>query len=174
MFHHFELVLRWNRVLNLTRIEDTTAAVDRHYAESIFLAGILPAGPLRIVDIGSGAGFPGFPVAAMRPESRLVLVESHQRKCAFLREAGDQIRNVTVRAERIEAVCDQFDVAISRAVQISDFLTWARSHSSSLALLTTPELASPLKSELEGFATHPIPWAPEHTVVTGKFHVEQG
>ena len=52
---HYELMLRWNKVINLTRIEHVQDAVDRHYAESLFLGANLPAGRLRIADVGSGA-----------------------------------------------------------------------------------------------------------------------
>ena len=85
---HYQLLLRWNRTLNLTRVESLEEAVERHYCESVFLASHLPAGPLRVADIGSGAGFPGFPVAVARPDCQVTLIESHQRKAVFLREAS--------------------------------------------------------------------------------------
>jgi 16S rRNA (guanine527-N7)-methyltransferase len=71
---HFQLLQRWNKVLNLTRIERPEEAALRHYAESLFLAGHLPQGSLRIVDVGSGPGFPGLPVAVVRPECSVTLV----------------------------------------------------------------------------------------------------
>src|SRR5437868_3656406 len=85
---HYNLLLRWNTVLNLTGITDLDTAVERHYCESIFLAAHLPAGPLRLADIGSGAGFPGLPIAVLRPDCMVTLIESHQRKSVFLREAS--------------------------------------------------------------------------------------
>ena len=57
---HYELLMRWNRKLNLTSIRRLEEAVERHYCESVFPGAHLPAGALRIADIGSGAGFPGF------------------------------------------------------------------------------------------------------------------
>jgi 16S rRNA (guanine527-N7)-methyltransferase len=80
---HFELLQRWNKSLNLTRID----SVERNYGESLFLGRHLPPGPLRICDIGSGAGFPGFPVAVLRPDCEITLIEAHQRKAVFLKEA---------------------------------------------------------------------------------------
>src|SRR5579863_9680025 len=77
---HYRLLLRWNRNINLTRITSLQDAVRYHYCESLYLASRLPVGPLRIADIGSGAGFPGIPVAISRPECTVDLVESHQRK----------------------------------------------------------------------------------------------
>ena len=117
---HYELLVRWNRKLNLTAITGAEEAVERHYGESLFLASHLPAGALRIVDVGSGAGFPGIPVAVQRRDCSVALVESHQRKAVFLREATRQLRNVQVIAKRAEEVTEQFDWAISRAVSYED------------------------------------------------------
>ena len=55
---HLSLLTRWNRTINLIRFRDRTEAIARHYGEALFLAGHLPEIPLRLVDIGSGAGFP--------------------------------------------------------------------------------------------------------------------
>lgn len=114
---HYRLLLRWNQKINLTRITSLQDAVLYHYCESLFLATRLPAGPLRIVDIGSGAGFPGIPVAIYRPECAVDLVESHQRKAVFLREAVRKLTNVRVLAQRAEGLTDSYDWAISRAVR---------------------------------------------------------
>src|SRR5690242_14425854 len=111
---HYELLLKWNRVLNLTSVRSLNEAAERHYGESLFLASRLPAGSFRIVDIGSGAGFPGFPVAVARPDCQITLVESHQRKAVFLREASRGMPNVAVGAQRAESVSENFDWAISR------------------------------------------------------------
>ena len=94
---HHELLERWNQRLNLTRID----SVERNYGESLFLGKHLPEGPLRICDIGSGAGFPGFPVAVLRPDCEVTLIESHQRKAVFLKEAARGIANIRVLAKRL-------------------------------------------------------------------------
>jgi 16S rRNA (guanine527-N7)-methyltransferase len=83
----------------------------------LYLAKRLPPGPLRIIDIGSGAGFPGIPFAIFRPECNVDLVESHQRKAVFLREAVRKLPNVRVLAQRAESVADSYDWTISRAVR---------------------------------------------------------
>jgi 16S rRNA (guanine(527)-N(7))-methyltransferase RsmG len=119
---HYHLLLRWNRNINLTRITSLRDAVRYHYCESLYLASRLPVGPLRIVDIGSGAGFPGIPVAIHRPECTVDLVESHQRKAVFLREASRKFPNIRVLAVRAEAVTDSYDWTISRAVRPEDVL----------------------------------------------------
>ena len=119
---HYQLLLRWNQKINLTRITSLQDAVRYHYCESLYLATRLPQGPLRIVDIGSGAGFPGIPVAIYRPECNLDLVESHKRKAVFLREAVRELTNVRVLAQRAEALTDPYDWTISRAVRPEDVL----------------------------------------------------
>jgi 16S rRNA (guanine527-N7)-methyltransferase len=114
---HYRLLLRWNQKINLTRITGLQDAVRYHYCESLYLAKRLPPGPLRIIDIGSGAGFPGIPFAIFRPECNVDLVESHQRKAVFLREAVRKLPNVRVLAQRAESVADSYDWTISRAVR---------------------------------------------------------
>ena len=120
---HYNLLVLWNRTLNLTTIRDLPEVIERHYGESLFLAARLPAGPLRIVDVGSGAGFPGLPVAVYRPDCAVTLIESHQRKAVFLKEAARDLTNMRVLARRAEQVAgqvneknDEFDLAVSRAV----------------------------------------------------------
>jgi 16S rRNA (guanine(527)-N(7))-methyltransferase RsmG len=119
---HYRLLLRWNQRINLTRIINLQDAVRYHYCESLYLATRLPCGPLRIVDIGSGAGFPGIPVAVYRPECAVDLVESHGRKAVFLREAARNLTKVRVLAQRAEALIDSYDWTISRAVRPKDVL----------------------------------------------------
>ncbi len=114
---HFQLLQSWNKVLNLTGLDSVEDIVERHFGESLFLGAHLPGGNLSIVDVGSGAGFPGVPVAVLRPECPVTLIESHQRKSVFLREAVRELPNVRVLAERAEDVGDRFDWALVRAVK---------------------------------------------------------
>ena len=117
---HYRLLCKWNKVVNLTSIYKVEEAVERHYWEALFLARQLPPQPLRLVDIGSGAGFPGFPVAVVRPDCSVTLVESHQRKAVFLREAARDVPNVRVLSVRAESVKEEFDRATARAVSYED------------------------------------------------------
>ncbi len=133
---HYDLLRRWNKVLNLTSIEDVKEAAERHYGESLFLAAHLPAGPLRIADFGSGAGFPGFPVAVARPDCTVALVESHQRKAVFLREASRKLANVRVLARRADSIAEPFDFVVSRAVSYEDLGSCLARLAPSAALLT--------------------------------------
>src|ERR1041385_7823165 len=113
---HYQLFLCWNKTVNLTRIEDELEVVQLHYCESLFLGLRLPQGPLRVADIGSGAGFPGLPIAVLRPDLNVTLIESHQRKAVFLREATTGLSNLRVLAMRAEDSNETFDWVVSRAV----------------------------------------------------------
>jgi len=117
---HYALLTRWNAQLNLTRIKSLEDSVRLHYCESLFLGKALPPGELRIVDVGSGAGFPGIPVGILRPECSVMLVESHQRKAVFLREAVRELANLTVFSGRAEDLPEQYDWLVSRAVAPED------------------------------------------------------
>jgi 16S rRNA (guanine527-N7)-methyltransferase len=117
---HYELLVRWNRVLNLTSIREEDAIVRRHYAESLFLACHLEGHAASAADLGSGAGFPGFPVAVLHPEFLVTLVESHQRKAVFLREVTRGMANVHVAPVRAGTMEQVFDWAICRAVRYQD------------------------------------------------------
>ena len=120
---HYNLLMRWNQRMNLTRIVELHEVVQLHYCECLWVGQTLPAGDLRVVDVGSGAGFPGIPVAVIRPEFKVDLAESHQRKSVFLRDASAELANVRVVAERAEALDAHYDWIISRAVRPSDVLT---------------------------------------------------
>ncbi len=133
---HYELMCRWNRVLNLTRVEELEEAVERHYCESLFLAECLPASAgERVADLGSGAGFPGIPLAIARPELAVTLIESHQRKAVFLREATRGVANVRVLGSRAEDVGETFDWVVSRAVSYGDLQPAVERFGSRCALL---------------------------------------
>jgi hypothetical protein len=75
-----------------------------------------------LVDVGSGAGFPGVPIAVLHPSWQVTLVESNQRKSVFLREASRHLENISVLPERAEVVKTDFDWVVSRAVNPEDLL----------------------------------------------------
>ena len=139
---HYQLMVRWNKSLNLTTITAVEEAVDRHYLESLFLGLHLPQGVLRIADVGSGPGFPGFPVAVFRPDCEITLIESHQRKAVFLKEASRELGNLRVIAKRAEAVESTFDWMISRAVSYKDLQGLVGKVAPRVSLLTGAETPS--------------------------------
>ena len=159
---HYELLLRWNAKLNLTRIDSVEEAARLHYCESLFLGQRLPGGPLRIVDFGSGAGFPGIPIAILRPECNITLVESHKRKGVFLSEAVRILANAKVVTDRAENLKDEFDWLVSRAVTPRDILKFHLANN--LAMLVGADDAAVFRnSEL-------LPWGEKRYVV---FHVKR-
>ena len=164
---HYALLCRWNRVLNLTTIYKVEEAIERHYWESLFLAAHLPVGSQRIVDIGSGAGFPGFPVAVVRPDCQVTLVESHQRKAAFLREASRARLNIRVVSQRAESMSEEFDRAISRAVSCSDLAKSLKFLAPAADLLTGADNPPP-RMGFEWEAPILLPWGKQRFLRRGR------
>jgi 16S rRNA (guanine(527)-N(7))-methyltransferase RsmG len=162
---HYELLVHWNQSLNLTRIVGIDEAVRLHYCESLFVGYTLPRVPLRVIDVGSGAGFPGIPLAILRPECTVTLVESHQRKAVFLREASRLLPNVRVISDRAESVSDDWDWVVSRAVRPVDVLAFGLA--SNQALLMS---SSDLPGLPEPVLVHRVPWGSDR--VLAEFHVE--
>jgi 16S rRNA (guanine527-N7)-methyltransferase len=164
---HLELLLRWNRTLNLTAIRSREEAIERHYCESLFLGARLRAGRLRIADIGSGAGFPGLPVAILRPGCSVTLIESHQRKAVFLREASRNLPNVRVLAMRAEDVQETFDWAISRAVSYADLEPFLKRLAPNADLLSGAE-PPPEGMGFQWDAPVALPWGKQRFLWTGR------
>jgi len=118
---HYALMLKWNEKINLTRVTGVDEAVERHYAESAWCAWQMPSEFASIADIGSGPGFPGAGLAAVYPQTKVTLVESDQRKAAFLKEATRGWGNVDVLAKRAEQITGKmFDALTARAVRPAD------------------------------------------------------
>ncbi len=136
---HYQLLLRWNAAVNLTSVTGLEEAIERHYCESLFLGAHLAKAPLRVVDIGSGAGFPGIPAAILRPDCSVTLIESHQRKAVFLREATRELQNVRILAKRAEEVREEFEVAVARAVSYEDLKSPLKRLAPNADLLTGAE-----------------------------------
>lgn len=88
MEQHFDLVMRWNRAVDLTAVRHAEAAAD-FYAEAVEISDLMPeARPGALVDLGSGGGFPGLVLAILRPAWKVLLVERGARKSVFLQEAA--------------------------------------------------------------------------------------
>jgi 16S rRNA (guanine527-N7)-methyltransferase len=98
-----DLLARWNRVYNLSAVRDPQAMIPRHLLDSLAVLPWLPDGAL--LDVGSGAGLPGLPIAIAQPQRPVTLLEPNQKKVRFLRQVclALGLDNVTLVAERIEA-----------------------------------------------------------------------
>jgi 16S rRNA (guanine527-N7)-methyltransferase len=134
---HYNLLMRWNQKMNLSAIRDPEEVVRRHFGESLFLAKSLPETAATLVDVGSGAGFPGVPIAVYRPDLHVTLVESIAKKATFLREATRELRNVRVLNARVETLEEHFDWVAMRAVAPAPLLPRLQELASNLALLVT-------------------------------------
>jgi 16S rRNA (guanine527-N7)-methyltransferase len=119
---YLNLLLRWNARINLTAVRDPNNIVTRHIGESLFAAERLFGGREktgRVIDVGSGAGFPGLPLKLYAPQVRLTLIESNRKKATFLREAVRIMRftDVEVFAGRAEDYAGHGDLITMRAVE---------------------------------------------------------
>ena len=114
---YLELFLRWNERTNLSAIRDVEGILRRHFLESIFCAHALPSGISSLLDYGSGGGFPGIPIAILRPELQVILAESQIKKATFLNEVVRTLKlNAKVHASRADRLTQRFDCAALRAV----------------------------------------------------------
>ncbi len=114
---YLELFLHWNERTNLSAIRDIEGILSRHFLESIFCANALPSGLFSRLDYGSGGGFPGIPIAILRPELQVTLAESQIKKATFLNEVVRTLKlNAKVHSGRAELLTQRFDCVTLRAV----------------------------------------------------------
>jgi 16S rRNA (guanine527-N7)-methyltransferase len=129
---YLALLEKWNRTHNLTAIRVPERMLTHHLLDALATLPHLPrVHALRLVDVGSGAGLPGVPLAIARPEWRVTLLDSKRKKATFLRQVVAELglRHVTVAASRVEDYKPEepFDVAISRAfTELAAFAASAR------------------------------------------------
>lgn len=113
------LLDQWSRRMNLLSCRSSGELVDRHLIDSLAAAKFTEKSS-RMIDLGSGAGFPGVPLAIIRPDLQTTLLEARSRRASFLREVRrvlclDRVTIEEGRAERRDAI-DPYDVAVCRAV----------------------------------------------------------
>ncbi|MEO8166432.1 MAG: 16S rRNA (guanine(527)-N(7))-methyltransferase RsmG [Betaproteobacteria bacterium] len=124
--NYLDLLVKWNRVYNLTAIREEARLVSHHVLDCLAVIPHLPSG--NIVDVGSGAGLPGIPIAIACPERPVTLLDANQKKSAFLTQAVAELglgcaRVVTTRVEAFRPA-EPFEVVISRA--FSDLAEFAK------------------------------------------------
>ena len=122
-----DLILKWNKVYNLTALRDPGQVLTHHLLDSLSIIGPLqrqsPAAS-RLLDVGSGAGLPGAVIAIMRPELSVSCVDAVAKKAAFLRQVSAELglRNLNGMHTRVETMGGSYDVISSRAfASIADF-----------------------------------------------------
>jgi len=129
LLDYVALIDKWNRVYNLTAIRDPEKMISHHLLDSLAVAPHLSA--KRLLDVGSGAGLPGIPLALAKPGMHVTLLDSNHKKTAFLSQVAIELRlnNIEVCAERVESwrTQEKFDVIISRALSdMSEFVQTTR------------------------------------------------
>ncbi len=114
---YLRLLNKWNQVYNLTAVRDPIQMVSTHLLDSLSVVPVLPPGD--ILDVGSGAGLPGIPLAVALPKRQFTLLESSEKRIAFLRQAIAELRlgNVSIIGAKVEDWCDaiKYQCIIARA-----------------------------------------------------------
>jgi 16S rRNA (guanine527-N7)-methyltransferase len=128
------LLAKWNRAYNLTAIREPERMVTHHVLDALAILPHLPQAPsLRVLDVGSGGGVPGLPLAIARPGWHVTLLDANSKKTAFLTQAAIELPapNVEVATARVEAFAPRqaYDVVVSRAFsELADFVSGAARH----------------------------------------------
>ena len=117
LLDYLALIGKWNRTYNLTAIHEPERMLTHHLLDSLAILPMLASGPL--LDVGSGAGLPGIPVAIARPEHNVVLLDSSQKRCGFMQQAAIELKlhNIDVVHARAEDYrpAAKFPQIVSRA-----------------------------------------------------------
>lgn len=110
-----DLLLKWNKTYNLTALRDPAQAISHHLLDSLAILPQLDGG--NLLDVGSGGGLPGIPLAIARPELQVCMVDTVQKKTTFLQQAVIELglKNVTVNHARVEEMQGQYAQITSRA-----------------------------------------------------------
>lgn len=166
---HYSKLQKWNRRINLTAIRNPREIAERHFGEALFLSRELGESPGTVLDVGSGAGFPGIPLAVHRPETHVTLLEPVGKKFAFLKEVSRSLPNVSVLQCRLNAVEGAFDWATVRGVAVGSIFKGLGARARRVALLTTAEVASGLVLErsVEWQRRLPLPWGKQRVLLLG-------
>lgn len=129
---YISLLLKWNRTISLTTVTDVDEILRFHFGESLFALTQLSIENGRLADVGSGAGFPGIPLAMVAQAVKVTLIESNARKFAFLNEIIRELRlkNVVAlrcRMEEVNRPDQRFNFVTARALgQFGELLKWSR------------------------------------------------
>ena len=124
LFQYYSMLVEKNKVMNLTAITEFMDVVAKHFIDSAILGKYADLNGKKVIDVGTGAGFPGIPLKILYPDMEIVLLDSLNKRIVFLNEviAALKLKNVTAihsRAEELAARSEHretYDIAVSRAV----------------------------------------------------------
>ncbi len=137
-----EIYVHWNEQINVISRKDTENFYERHVLHSLGIAKVIQFKKgTKIMDVGTGGGFPGIPLAILFPDCEFLLVDSIGKKIKVVNEVASslELKNVTGIHERAEKVGGTFDFIVSRAVtQMPEFITWVKSKISKTSKNTLP------------------------------------
>lgn len=122
---YLEELKKWNKTYNLTSIKDEGEIIIKHFIDSLFYIYFIPEKPLKIADVGSGAGFPGIAIAIIREYMKISLIETSWKKCAFLKNIKKKLDldNIEIIQSKAEEVNQKFDIVTIRALwRIKDII----------------------------------------------------
>lgn len=175
---YMDILVQWNKKINLTSIVNPSEILMRHFGESMFAVQFLDWLECRLSDIGSGAGFPGLAMKLLAPSLDLYMVEANRKKASFLSHLVSvlELDHATVQHARYEALTPtlNFDVVCSRALgNLGNFLKWARSRLSpgGQVILWLGELDSRSVVLSPGWSWRepiPVPLSKRRLLVVGK------
>lgn len=131
LIEYLALLQKWNRIYNLTAVRETSKMVNQHLLDCLAVVPHVKAA--TVLDVGSGAGLPGIPLALAAPKMHVTLLESSHKKAAFLQQAKLELKldNVAVTCERVETWQPgwRFEMVISRAFSdLAEFVKLAGRH----------------------------------------------
>lgn len=124
------LYIEWNEKINVISRKDMESLYEKHILHSLGIAKVMEFSPgTRVLDIGTGGGFPGIPLAILFPESQFTLIDSIGKKISVVNAVAEGVglQNVTAIHERAEKIKEKFHFVVSRAVtQMPEFLRWLK------------------------------------------------
>jgi 16S rRNA (guanine527-N7)-methyltransferase len=182
---YLTLLLKWNAKVNLTAVREPHQVVKRHFGESFFAARqLVPGDPgVSVIDFGSGAGFPGIPLAMFAPSAQVTLIESNAKKTAFLNEVicALGLKNVRVARQRGETYVGTADLVTMRAVEKFEkslplTLNLLRPGGRLALMISTAQVNSAVSSaaQLSWLDPTPIPSSHSRLLLVGTKHVNVG
>jgi len=175
---YISLLLRWNSKISLTTVIDPVEILKFHFGESLFALSNIPISDGRLADVGSGAGFPGLPLALVAPSLEVVLIESNLKKATFMSEVVRELKimNATVWRGRFEDLEQKTGLSFVTARALGSYdalLKWSSAalNSDGRVILWLGDRDSANISSIESWnwsAPIQIPHSERRVIITGK------